>query len=65
MIGSVVLTSGQNSINNNFGELLPSSICGTVYVDANGTGQMTSGDTGAGGSRRAGPARTTRGQSHP
>ena len=33
MIGSVVLTSGQNSINNNFGELKPVTISGNVYED--------------------------------
>ena len=38
MIGSVVLSSGQNSINNNFGELKPVTISGNVYEDKLGTG---------------------------
>src|ERR1700722_2682135 len=45
MIGSVVLTSGQNSINNNFGELKPVSISGNVYEDNLGTGALAPGDS--------------------
>ena len=33
MIGSIVLTSGQASISNNFGEVLPVALSGTVYDD--------------------------------
>lgn len=34
----VVLASGQDGVNNNFGELLPASIAGNVYYDANDNG---------------------------
>jgi hypothetical protein len=44
MIGSIVLTSGQNSINNNFGEVLPVTISGNVYVDQAGLGFLAPGD---------------------
>jgi hypothetical protein len=44
VIGSIVLTSGQNSINNNFGELLPVSISGTVYDDVLKAGVLLPGD---------------------
>jgi hypothetical protein len=43
-IGGIVLTSGQNSISNNFGELLPVTLAGNVYEDANGTGTLQAGD---------------------
>jgi hypothetical protein len=44
MIGSIVLHSGDNSISNNFGELLPVTIAGNVYVDQQGTGTLQPGD---------------------
>ena len=44
VIGSIVLTSGQASIGNNFGELLPVSLAGNVYEDVNGTGVLSPGD---------------------
>ena len=47
-IGSIVLAPGQNSVQNNFGELL-GSLCGFVYVDANGDGLKESNERGIGG----------------
>ena len=44
MIGSVVLTSGQNSVSNDFGEVKPVTISGNVYEDVLGTGVLASGD---------------------
>ena len=44
-IGSIVLASGQASIGNNFGELLPVGISGNVYEDVKGTGSLAPGDT--------------------
>jgi SdrD B-like domain/Prealbumin-like fold domain/RTX calcium-binding nonapeptide repeat (4 copies) len=41
-ITNIVLGSGVNSTGNNFGELQPSSISGTVYVDANNNGLIDS-----------------------
>ncbi|MEK8049520.1 SdrD B-like domain-containing protein [Ideonella sp. DXS22W] len=35
---AVTLAAGQSSVNNNFGELLPASISGKVYYDANNDG---------------------------
>ena len=37
-IAAIVLKAGDASMNNNFGELLPASISGIVYVDANNDG---------------------------
>jgi hypothetical protein len=48
-IGSIVLTSGQNGINYNFGDVKQVSISGTVYVDTNGTGVYSSSDPGLSG----------------
>jgi hypothetical protein len=45
-IGSIALTSGQNGINYNFGQVQPITIAGTVYLDANGNGVMDTGDSG-------------------
>ena len=42
----VDLDEGYNGNNNNFGELLPSSLGGYVFVDANNDGTMNSGETG-------------------
>jgi protocatechuate 3,4-dioxygenase beta subunit len=41
---NIVLNSAVNDPNNNFGELLPASIGGCVYVDANGNGVMDPGE---------------------
>jgi SdrD B-like domain len=49
IIGSIVLNSGQNTINNNFGELLPVTLAGNVYEDADGTGTLEPGDPPIGG----------------
>ena len=43
-IGSIVLTSGQDSINNNFGEILPVAVSGTVYHDVFNAGVLAPGD---------------------
>ena len=45
MIGSMVLTSGQASVSNNFGELKPVTISGNVYEDMLGTGVLAPGDS--------------------
>ncbi|MEI7867812.1 MAG: SdrD B-like domain-containing protein [Candidatus Methylumidiphilus sp.] len=44
---NVTLAAGQTSADNNFGELLPASIKGNVYYDANNDGSRT-GETGLG-----------------
>ena len=44
MIGSIVLTSGQSSVGNNFGEVLPVTVAGNVYEDVKGTGSLEPGD---------------------
>jgi uncharacterized protein (DUF2141 family) len=46
---NVVLVSGQNGLNNNFGELLPASIAGNVYLDANDNGAFDTTETGIAG----------------
>src|SRR5207248_1579787 len=38
VFSAVVLSSGVNGTNNNFGELQPASLAGYVYVDANNDG---------------------------
>jgi protocatechuate 3,4-dioxygenase beta subunit len=43
------LAAGINGTNNDFGELLPASLSGFVYVDANNNGVKDSGDPGIGG----------------
>ena len=48
-IGSIVLTSGQNSINNNFGEILPVTLSGNVYIDRTNAGVIQFGDAPIGG----------------
>ncbi len=47
-ISAIVLNAGVNSQNNNFGELLPASITGFVYIDVNDNGLKGSGETGIG-----------------
>ena len=49
LIGSITLNPGQDSINNNFGEVLPVGLAGTVYEDVNGTGSLVAGDKPIGG----------------
>lgn len=48
-LGGVVLGSGVNATNYNFGELLPSSLSGSVYLDANNNGKLDPGEAGIGG----------------
>ena len=43
-IASIKLTAGQESLNNNFGELLPVGLAGNVYQDVKGTGSLAPGD---------------------
>lgn len=45
-IRGIVLGPNGNSVNNNFGEILPASIAGRVYNDDNDNGQVDSGETG-------------------
>ena len=50
VIGNIVIPGGnaQSGVNYNFGEVRPSSIAGTVYIDANNDGS-NAGDTGISG----------------
>ncbi len=48
-ISAIPVTAGQNSPNNNFGELRPGSVSGFVYVDANDNGVKEAGETALGG----------------
>jgi len=48
-IANIILKPGDASINNNFGELLPASISGTVFSDANNNGIQNSGEIGIAG----------------
>jgi protocatechuate 3,4-dioxygenase beta subunit len=41
---AIALTDGFNGQNNNFGEILPSSLAGYVYVDADNDGEKDSGE---------------------
>ena len=45
---SIVITSGTNGISNNFGELLPSSLAGYVYLDSNNDGVKNNVEPGIG-----------------
>src|SRR5207248_2279267 len=45
----IALSSGVNGVNNNFGELLPASLAGFVYVDQNNNGLRESSEPGIGG----------------
>ncbi|MGQ9829265.1 MAG: SdrD B-like domain-containing protein, partial [Roseiflexus sp.] len=48
-IANITLTTGAASLNNNFGELRPTSLSGLVYSDLNNNGQYDSGEPGIGG----------------
>src|SRR5439155_1762250 len=45
-IGSIVLGSGQNGINYNFGEVKPVTFSGLVYQDTNANGVQDTGELG-------------------
>jgi uncharacterized repeat protein (TIGR01451 family) len=46
-VAGIVLGAGADSINNNFGEILPVSVSGTVFFDSNGNGtQQAPGEAG-------------------
>ena len=45
LIDGIALAGGQSGINYNFGELLPASISGVVFVDNNGNGTLEANDT--------------------
>ncbi len=49
VLSGVVLAPNDNSIENNFGELLPASLNGFVYLDANNDGVFEAGETPIGG----------------
>ncbi len=49
VISNVVLAAGDNSVNNNFGELVGAQIRGTVYCDDNNDGIQQAGEVGLGG----------------
>ena len=46
VVGGIVLNSGTAAVNNNFGELVPDSLAGFVYVDANNNGVKETGEAG-------------------
>ncbi len=46
VIGGIALGAGINGANNNFGELLPSSLSGFVFSDANNDGVKQAGEAG-------------------
>ncbi len=48
MIAGIPITSGTTAVDYNFGELVPSSISGWVYVDANNNGVREAGERGIG-----------------
>jgi protocatechuate 3,4-dioxygenase beta subunit len=48
-ISNISLPSGFNGANNDFGELLPASLAGYVYLDANNNGSKDPGEKGIGG----------------
>ena len=45
LIDGIALAGGQSGINYNFGELLPATISGVVFVDNNGNGTLEANDT--------------------
>ena len=49
VLSGIVLVPNDNSIENNFGELLPASLNGFVYVDADNDGVFDAGETPIGG----------------
>ncbi|MGO9601740.1 MAG: beta strand repeat-containing protein, partial [Isosphaeraceae bacterium] len=49
VFSNVVVTSGTTGTSNNFGELVPSSLSGFVYVDANDDGTKQAGESGIAG----------------
>ena len=48
-VAGIVVTAGNNSPSNNFGELAPASVAGTVYFDKDASGTLTAGDVGLSG----------------
>ncbi len=48
-IDTITVPSGGSAVENDFGKILPASVSGFVYVDANKDGLRTSGETGLGG----------------
>jgi 5-hydroxyisourate hydrolase-like protein (transthyretin family) len=48
-ITSIAVTSGQNGVNYNFGDVLPVTVGGLVYHDINGNGALDSGEPGISG----------------
>ena len=49
LISGIVLDAGVNGRDNNFAELVPSSLCGYVYLDGNNNGLKEAGESGIGG----------------
>jgi len=49
VVSNITLTSGLDSVSNNFGELRPASIAGTVFNDTNNDGLINGADTGLSG----------------
>ena len=48
-VSSIVVSQGQMGTSYNFGELLPSSLAGTIYLDSNDNGVLDSGEAGISG----------------
>ncbi len=51
LMGGIAITSGTTAFEYNFGELLPASISGWVYVDANNNGEREPGERGIGNAK--------------
>ena len=46
VLSAITLTAGANSVNNNFGELLPASLGNRLWLDADSDGQQDLGESG-------------------
>ena len=49
VFSAIVVTAGQEGLENNFGELRPASLSGNVYMDADNDGIFDANETGIGG----------------
>lgn len=49
LIGTIIVAPGQTASGNNFGELLPSSLAGTVFLDSDNNGSQNGGEAGLAG----------------
>ncbi len=49
VVSGVTVTSGESGVNYNFGQVLPASLSGEVYVDANSNDMLDAGESGLSG----------------